>query len=71
MEICYKGGSDPAHTSCCTRKMERKFHVAATKEFADTVQQSSAALKTMLEQRAAELQGTCFGGGVLGCFKEF
>ncbi len=57
MEICYKGATDVNKKSCCSRKMERKYHIAAEKDFYEVIRSTSSYLKKLLSTHAAKYQG--------------
>ena len=58
MEICYHGDIEPNRKSCCSRKMERRLHVAAEKDFYEVIRSTSSYLKNLLSSNAAKYQGT-------------
>ena len=57
MEICYHGDTEPNRKSCCSRKMERRMHVAAEKDFYEVIRSTSSYLKNLLSSNAAKYQG--------------
>nr|ANS60429.1 GPC3/5 [Platynereis dumerilii] len=54
MEVCYKGNREPSRTSCCSRKMERRYHQAAEKDFYEVIRSTSSYLKNLLSVNAAQ-----------------
>ena len=57
MEICYHGDIEPNRRSCCSRKMERRLHVAAEKDFYEVIRSTSSYLKNLLSSNAGKYQG--------------
>ena len=57
MEVCYKGNREPSRTSCCSRKMERRYHQAAENDFYEVIRSTSSYLKNLLSLNAAQYKG--------------
>jgi glypican 5 len=54
MEICYRGSKELERTSCCSRKMERKYVQAADKDFYEVIRSTSSYLKKLLSINVAQ-----------------
>ena len=58
MEICYNGDKDLSDSTCCTRKMEKKFHQSSEKEVYTVLRSTSFYLKKLLINNGAQYKGT-------------
>ena len=60
MEICYHGTQNKAQKTCCTRKMEKKYHTTSENDFYSVMRSTSSYLKNLLITSADEYKGITY-----------